>query len=233
MSRIRVIRRSRSENTVIKNENVIKSTNNRFIDTPVINYKQSSVECDNNNQETFWENTIDIVENCDKVSKDQKVVLSQITKRKIELLMKKFKDCEWLAYLIGENDNSVITDIYIPKQSANSSRVFDIDTDIPVGVNIVGVIHSHHNMGASFSHTDDTYINQNYNISILVSHKEIKAQKRVTVPCGALKIVKSDVLFESPKLFNEEDFIKDIDEKINNDNFNRDFVSHKHFNFTS
>ena len=216
MSKIRVMRRSGTMSitpAAVKHGlsmiDETDTTNDDIMEFQAHRFQSSAFEREDDG---VWENKIDMVCNCDKAPTDVVVRLSLMVRRKIDLLMTKFKSQEWLAYLIGAGMD--VTDMYIPKQHATTGNVSNIDSNIPDGMAIIGVIHSHHGMGAFFSGTDDDFINKNYNLSIVVSHTEMKGQVRFKIPCGALKItpVKVQTLF--PKLFDEAEFDKEADEKI-------------------
>jgi hypothetical protein len=129
---------------------------------------------------------------------------------KINIMMKKYPDMEWLAYLIGKDN--VVEDFYIPKQQITSSNVTDIEGDPEI--QIIGVIHSHHKLGLhSFSGTDHAYINDNHDLSILVWHGGMNGQKRITLPCGATMIVPIELAFFHPEL-DEAALNKEADDNI-------------------
>lgn len=163
-----------------------------------------------------WDNSNDdlkIVLNCGrKPEVNIKIIFSRLVKSKIDLLMKKYQNTEWLAYLIGDVDTRYVRDIAIPQQkvTAGSVRV----EEQYIGKDCIGVIHSHHSLGAFFSGTDDAYINKNHDISVVVAHNGIKSQVRWTTPCGYKLITEGSVIVESENLFDEEMFIEQIEERI-------------------
>lgn len=127
---------------------------------------------------SFWETDIKM-EEAPKNTEPVSVFLSDIVRDKLSILMMKFHRMEWLAYLKGErgiNNSFIINDIIIPKQSVSPATV-----SVEEGVNqkTIGVIHSHHDMGNFFSHTDDEYINQNHDLSLCITNKGITGQARV------------------------------------------------------
>lgn len=150
---------------------------------------------------TFWE--ID-EEETTKSNDFVDIVLSTKASAKIDTLMRKFDHMEWLAYLVG--NDLYIDDIIIPKQEVTVVNVF-VDkkgVDIP----IMGVIHSHHDMGNNFSHTDDEYINANHNISLCVSKNGYNGQIKI-----------GDTLFNANVItydnsFDVDSFMKEIDDNI-------------------
>lgn len=176
--------------------------------------KAKTLICSNSNRDESWETTIDIVKDCSKGPKEITVLLNPLAKVKIDALMEKYKTREWLAYLLGDRGNFLIRDIIIPEQTATAASVTDISLDGYNTLPIIGVIHSHHNMGTSFSGTDDTWINQNHDISVLVSHSSIKGRVRYTVPCGAVFITDADIRLNMDIAFDKRDFLKEAEEKI-------------------
>ncbi len=148
-----------------------------------------------------WETDIKVVE--DITAEPIDVHINDTTKAKIDALMKAYPHMEWLAYLVGEetDDGRFITDIVIPEQEVTVVRV-DVIGD--VGVRTIGVIHSHHDMGNSFSHTDDEFINQNNPLSLCVSHGGINGVVRIDNGDGNFTLVEANVVLN--------DFGVDIDE---------------------
>ena len=175
-----------------------------------------------------WEVKIDMIKNCDKSPSFIKVKINPIVKSKIDYLMNKFKNIEWLAYLIG-NDN-IIEDLFIPDQTVSASSVNNITCKEYNDKNVVGVIHSHHNMRNDFSSTDDEWINQNHNISLCVSKSGIKGHVRFKTPCGALKIVDAKVVLNINSNFNKKEFEKEINKKIKKIDYNlNNYRNNYHF----
>ena len=121
--------------------------------------------------------------------------LTQKAFSKITALMAHF-NVEWLGYLIGtwqDGDTVLVKDLVIPEQQTTGSSVHEVDERAARGS--IGVIHSHVAMGAFFSGTDDTWINNNHNVSIVVSKKngvdklDFKSQVRKQVACGAMMLM--------------------------------------------
>jgi len=167
-----------------------------------------------------WENPdIVCVKVCERTPSEAEVQVRPLVRAKIEALMKKYQNREWLGYLIGRIDGTpfLIDDMVIPEQVATSASVDDIVIQeglVPEGFKMLGVIHSHHNMGIGFSGTDDNWINQNHDISILVSHKEITGQVRFNTPCGAKKIVKCKVTVKHDLNFDADNWIEEASKSI-------------------
>lgn len=164
-----------------------------------------------------WECEIDTVKDCSKAPKDDDLIvyIKPLVKRKIDLLMDKYKNREWLAYLFGEvGEQIIIEDMDVPKQRATAARVDEVEYKVPEGKRVIGVIHSHHSMGATFSGTDDTWINMNHDISILVAHTGIQSRVRWTAPCGAKKAVKAKVRLMLDVDMDAEKFLSDVESKL-------------------
>jgi len=141
-----------------------------------------------------WDVTeqLDCVTACSKVDDKAVVFISAIARKKLNLFMKWAGAQEWLAYLKGKwvKDNHVeIIDLVLPSQNANATLVHNVNVD--QYVDIVGVMHSHHEMGgaghdkAGFSGHDEAFINSNHNVSLLVAKDGIAGHIRVKTPCGA------------------------------------------------
>lgn len=160
--------------------------------------------------------------NCDMVQERVTVSLSTQVIQKINLLMDKMGHLEWLAYLIGEG--FYVKDIVIPKQTVSSGFVDNIHLDDYGFYPIIGVLHSHHDMGSFFSGTDDEWINSNHNISIVVTRNkrnksslEFGATCRIKTPCGSFKRYDKnhvDVVPAKDYIFDHKDFVRRIEENI-------------------
>lgn len=178
-----------------------------------------------------WEVKIDSIKNCDKAPKELTVKIEPKVKGKIDYLMKKFVGTEWLAYLIGDEKENKVTDIFIPNQVVSSATVKNINCKEFNDLNIIGVIHSHHNMGNSFSSTDDEWINQNHNISLCISNSGIKGHVRWKTPCGGFKIIEARIMININSNFDKKEFDKIINEKIRKEsnilNINRGYSNHQ------
>lgn len=159
---------------------------------------------------SFWETDIQVIKSCGAVGESVKVFVHTKAKQKINILMNRFKKIEWLAYLVGNKETNEVTDLVIPEQRVTAVNVF---VDGTVDVPIIGVIHSHHDMGNNFSHTDNEYINQNHDISLCVSNSGINGNVRVKTECGRFAIVKAQV-HDVIEGFNADEFLKDIDSLI-------------------
>jgi hypothetical protein len=152
----------------------------------------------------FWDVTeeLDCVTSCSKAPENGYVFLSSIAWKKIKLYMKWAGNQEWLSYLVGKfvEDNTVeVTDIVLPNQDASQVLVNKVILDDYNQLGIVGVIHSHHEMGgaggekAGFSGHDEAFINSNHNVSLLVAKDGIAGHIRVKTPCGAFLRINAKV----------------------------------------
>ena len=163
----------------------------------------------------MWDSKIKFVNSCGRVNTKFEVFFDQIVYHKIKYLMNRFDRLEWLGYLIGEidypNNKAYVKDFMIPKQTVSSVVVKDISS--PIGKQYVGVIHSHHHMMNSFSGTDHEFINQNNDISILVTHKEINGQIRIKTECNCFYVIPVEIKPNFDEIIDKE-FIKSIDENI-------------------
>jgi hypothetical protein len=154
-------------------------------------------------EEEYWEIKQDCVTACSKVEKNVDVFMNIKSRRKAMLYMKWAGAREWLAYLVGkmENGKYIIEDLYLPDQRTSSVLVDKVDTTEFNRLSIVGVIHSHHEMGAgdvdnpSFSGHDAEFINSNHNLSLLAGKDgtgfKIVGIARAKTPCGAFIQIKA------------------------------------------
>lgn len=173
-------------------------------------------------QETFWEVEIDRVTACSKVKKFVEVFMNKQAKTKAMMYMKWAGAREWLAYLIGEVKDDVyhVNDLYLPDQRTSSVLVDKVNNEEFNKLSIIGVIHSHHEMGAgdennpSFSGHDNAFINSNHNLSLLAGRNRktggfnIVGIARVKTPCGGLITVKAKVKPKKEKPTDEEKQLK-------------------------
>ena len=116
---------------------------------------------------------------------------------------------EWMAFLIGVRSpdglSVMVTDLRIPLQRRGHGMCETVNEE-PLAPDVVGVVHSHHTMGAFFSQTDDTKLNPRFPTSIVVSQPKhnskaehellgfcYKAEGRVPLPCGTPGIIEFTV----------------------------------------
>jgi len=165
-----------------------------------------------------WEVKVDCVTACSKAPEVPVVLMEPIVKSKIDALMRKYTNREWLGYFFGKPEAPYhILDMVIPEQVATGTRVDNIEFAaelIPEGQKIIGVVHSHHTMGVGFSGTDEDFINGNHDISLLVAHSGMKCQVRYTVPCGAKIIKEAKVKINYIVNYDEKEFLQQAEKNI-------------------
>jgi len=177
-------------------------------------------------QNSCWDAGIKILPTCGHMTVPKyNVEFEELADEKIKKLQDYYPTLEWLAYLEGEVDhekhNVLVTDIVIPdSQNVTGTNVYNVEYSWGDGRKIIGVIHSHHTMGAFFSGTDDAYINQNHDVSIVVStnsRSPIKGQVRMKTLCGSY-ILAEDLTFSVKRktVLDEKSFEKEFTSKINN-----------------
>jgi len=190
------------------------NTENTNIDNAIVNFRNNSNTIDastiSGSPSSYWETDIKL-NNHTRTNESRDVILTDVVCDKISYLMGKFTHMEWLAYLVGDKETNTITDIIIPKQRVTVAHVY-VDDD-NANVPIIGVIHSHHDMGNGFSHTDDEYINANHDISLCVTHSKITGQVRIKEDDGSYSIVNANVI-EPGRSFDVEAFEKEIEDNI-------------------
>ena len=109
---------------------------------------------------------------------------------KIEAMSRALTGSEWGGYLIG--DKLTISDIIITEQEVTSTEWHTIEH--PSRNDIIGTVHSHHNMGSFTSGTDLTYICTTYPINIIYSFKDgPKTWFTFTLPDGNKFITEADL----------------------------------------
>lgn len=182
-----------------------------------------------------WSSDIDYIKECSVVDRKVEVVLNPLVTWKMKVLMKIFGDIEWLAYLVGEQkDNTFIfTDMKIPYQNVTGTSVDNID-DKNGSLSTQYVIHSHGSTSSMnvFSHTDDEFINDNNDISLLISGKNISGEARIKTPCGRyIRVSTLDIEMEyceeSPSLLSWKIFVKEIKDKIRIEHVEYKKITHK------
>ena len=204
---------------IFKNNNDVISGNQ--LSPTEIKPEGESVNSDGNDD--FWEVDIDCVTACSKVEKKIKVFMSRNAREKALMYMKWAKAREWLAYLIGEkkDDGYYVFDLYLPDQRTSAALVDKVVAEKYNQLSIVGVIHSHHEMGAgdedhpSFSGHDANFINGNHDLSLLAGRDKknngfkVVGIARAKTPCGSLMQVKADVKHMPEEISEQEKELKD------------------------
>jgi hypothetical protein len=174
-------------------------------------------------REDYWEIPLpECVTECSKTKKEVNVFIGKEARKKAMLFMKWAKAREWLAYLVGEKieDEYFIHDLYLPDQRTSATLVDKVVADEYNKLSIMGVIHSHHEMGAgdedrpSFSGHDNNFINSNHNLSLLAGRDratggfKVVGIARVTTPCGGIMKVKAVVKAMKEEATEEEKALK-------------------------
>jgi hypothetical protein len=157
------------------------------------------------------------------------IYIEPIPRQKIAYLMEEYPTQEWLAYLVGkesDHNNFFVEDILIPPHTEASYASAEAEP-FHIPENCIGVIHSHHRMGAFHSGTDQSHVDRNFPISITiafgngrddsftfdaVSHQRTPCGKPITLPC-TVKYV------QPPPSFDKDKFLKEA--KANIDKGNR------------
>lgn len=105
--------------------------------------------------------------------KNPTVYIELKPRHKIELLMGKYPSQEWIGYLVGriseKTGNYFIEDLVIPPHKEAVSAMAEAEP-FHIPDRCVGIIHSHHSMGAFHSGTDKDYVDKNFPISVVVAN---------------------------------------------------------------
>lgn len=117
---------------------------------------------------------------------------------------------EWLVLLHGKREESGLTykveRITVPPNQLRHSSEVEL-SEMVEEADLIGVLHSHHSMGAFFSGTDKTKLNPKYDLSIVISsrlekdeHKVLgfsyEAEGGVKMPCGVNGRIKFHIVPE-------------------------------------
>jgi len=164
-----------------------------------------------------WDSGLKISEKCGHFKKALVEIPADVD-NKVRSMMREFKGTEWLAYLRGqifeENEEwdfiAVIDDLIVPEQEVSYASV-EVKK-YPDDEEIIGSIHSHHNMGSFLSSTDETYLVGNHRITLVISDKNNYVGKmRATAPCGDIVSIEAEVVVIYP---NNEEFVREAKKKI-------------------
>lgn len=157
---------------------------------------------------------------CSLVSKPD-IYLELKARQKIALLMEEYTNREWLAYMVGrvsEAGNYFVEDIHVPphKESYYASAEAE---PFNVPDHCVGVIHSHHGMGAFHSGTDDSHVDRNFDVSVVVARGQgaltYNGVSRAITLCGKIVLAPSNVIYLQPEpQFDAEAWLKEAKEEI-------------------
>lgn len=159
---------------------------------------------------------------CSEVGQAPDIYIEAVPRQKIAYLMEAYHHQEWLAYMVGkESDkgNFFVEDLSIPPHKFAGGGSAEAEPfNIPE--RCIGVIHSHHGMGAFHSGTDQAYVDRNFPISITVARGtgESLTFDAISVkktPCGKRARLKCDVYYvQPPPLFDKDEFLKKAKENI-------------------
>jgi len=148
------------------------------------------------------------------------IYLEPVPRNKIELLMDAYPHQEWLAYMVGKHkkENFFVEDIVVPPHASVSSGSAEA-LPFHQPKNCLGVIHSHHTMGAFHSGTDHDYVDQNFPISVTVAKNSSSlgydAVSYLITPCGKTTVGKSSIKYVQPRpLFDANIFLEKAKENI-------------------
>lgn len=165
---------------------------------------------------------------CSLVGAKPVVVIDRLSGRKINVLMNTYPNQEWMGYLVGDSDDKAfkVTDLTIPPHKIASGGMAEAEP-FNTPEHCIGVIHSHHHMGAFHSGVDDSYVDRNWPVSITVdSRGKFDAVSFKATPCG--QVCKQDKL--EVRLVDTPDdslaeFLKQAQENINKPNKGRTRIS--------
>lgn len=149
------------------------------------------------------------------------IYIEAIPRQKISYLMEEYPHQEWLAYLVGrrsDHANFFVEDISVPPHKEASGASAEAEPfNIPD--NCIGIIHSHHSMGAFHSGTDRAYVDRNFPVSITVAMAKgslsFDAISYQTTPCGKGLSMSCVVKYvQPPPLFDKKPFLKEAKANI-------------------
>lgn len=115
---------------------------------------------------------------------------------------------EWAIILLGKREENglvvTVEDFLVPANQQRSGGEVDLP-HITLSSDVVGVVHSHHSMGAFFSEKDRTELNTRFPVSLVISYRngsheaawlgwEYLCTGKIKLPCGKLGEVPFKVL---------------------------------------
>jgi hypothetical protein len=155
---------------------------------------------------------VETVESC-PVTRGSSGVMT-MTVEQIAMIAGAVRDkIEWMVLLHGTRSADgyeVKVDRFTVPQQYRSGQEVELAADITLPDDCVGVMHSHHRMGAFFSHTDDTELNPRFPSSIVVAVADnnlgfnYRACGKVVLPCGAMGLVDFDLSIDGVERFGAE-----------------------------
>jgi len=114
---------------------------------------------------------------------------------------------EWQILLIGdEKENGIFCyDYFVPKQETGLASVQnndEITLEFVKRKKIIATMHSHNEIGCSFSGTDDQCTNHSFIKHHIVTNNkhDFLAISRIELPCGLIKFAKAKVIMQVPTI---------------------------------
>jgi hypothetical protein len=152
------------------------------------------------------------------LTKPAKIIMDALAKQKIEILMREYPHQEWMSYMVGVLEPEVrVKDLVIPPHAHASGGSAEAEP-MHVPADCLGVLHSHHHMGAFHSGTDDAYVDRNYPLSITVAigaqGLDFDAIMWQHTPCGKLFKSKCSMSFIYPPAADLSDFLTEAKTNI-------------------
>ena len=139
---------------------------------------------------------------------------------KIHELYRSLPNLEWLALLEGQREGMSIhiTDIFVPKQEVTSTFVEVDETDeeyilFTATHPVVAVIHSHNDMSAFHSSTDDAYLFA-ADLSLVIGRDGVKGFMLTELPCGHKVVVEIPSDRIQMRLPDVSDWVREVRENI-------------------
>lgn len=112
---------------------------------------------------------------------------------------------EWQILLIGEETTTGIFcyDYFVPKQETGLASVKnndEITLEFVTRRKIIATMHSHNEIGVSFSGTDEQCTNHSFIKHHIVTNNrhDFAAVSRIVLPCGLIKFAKAKVIMQVP-----------------------------------
>lgn len=175
-----------------------------------------------------WNSGVKLIDKCGYATLHKGAVhISTLANMKSNAMMIRMGKKEWLAYLLGTIDEEGgiptynVEDIFIPEQEITSVSVDVTDNNKPP-LNIIGTIHSHHDMGSFFSGVDTDYIGSNYPLTLVKSSNNVVGKSKRTLPCGSVMLADVQVFELYPQAV--IDFLDEAEKKISEKTFTYDYT---------
>lgn len=170
-------------------------------------------------KQDHWESDIKVFKDCGYAKEECQepiVSIDFLTQTKIREMSKAMGNIEWLGYLVGTFDREAsiysVTDIRVPKQDVTATTV-EVTESLPLN-DIIGSVHSHHNMGAFHSSTDHDFVGANHDVCLVYSTNGWSGKVRQRVPCGHEYLYDAIVLLPLPEGYDPRPFVTENQAKI-------------------